>query len=74
MKTQGQLCCEALNLPVTLDSALSYKPEQVMEVYYSAELTKAFFVTLDFQLITNPAYNADRGPINVMGLRLHYEI
>ncbi len=56
------------------DSALSYKPEQVMEVYYSAELAKAFFVTLDFQRITNPAYNTDRGPINVMGLRLHYEI
>jgi high affinity Mn2+ porin len=28
-------------------------------------------VTLDYQLIANPAYNRDRGPVSVLGLRVH---
>jgi hypothetical protein len=30
-------------------------------------------VSLDFQRIANPAYNADRGPVNVVGFRFHAE-
>ncbi len=55
------------------DSALEYKPEQILETYYSAKLAKGFFLSTDFQRITNPAYNASRGPVNVGSLRLHYE-
>ena len=29
--------------------------------------------TLDYQLLTNPAYNADRGPVNFAGVRFHAE-
>ena len=32
-----------------------------------------FTVTADYQLITNPAYNADRGPVSVFSGRLHGE-
>ncbi len=28
-------------------------------------------MTLDYQLIVNPAYNRDRGPVSVFGARLH---
>jgi high affinity Mn2+ porin len=28
-------------------------------------------VTLDYQLIVNPAYNRDRGPASVLGFRIH---
>jgi high affinity Mn2+ porin len=28
-------------------------------------------VTLDYQFVTNPAYNRDRGPASVFALRLH---
>ena len=31
---------------------------------------KAFTFTADYQLITNPAYNRDRGPVSVFGARL----
>ena len=29
--------------------------------------------TLDYQFIVNPAYNRDRGPVSVVGTRLHYQ-
>ncbi|MDU6670667.1 MAG: carbohydrate porin [Bradyrhizobium sp.] len=28
-------------------------------------------MTLDYQLIVNPAYNRDRGPASLLGVRLH---
>ena len=36
-------------------------------------LTKQLTLTADYQLITNPAYNADRGPVHVFSGRLHGE-
>jgi high affinity Mn2+ porin len=50
---------------------LHYRPENVMEAYYSAALFDAAALSLDYQFIANPAYNADRGPVSVLGFRLH---
>jgi len=44
--------------------------ERIMETYYSFPLLAAR-VTLDYQLIVNPAYNRDRGPVSVLGFRVH---
>ena len=45
-------------------------PEQIVEAYY--QLPVSFFkLTLDYQFIVNPAYNADRGPASVVGARMH---
>ncbi len=30
-------------------------------------------ITVDYQHFNNPAYNADRGPVNVWGVRFHEE-
>jgi len=30
-------------------------------------------VSADFQYVVNPAYNADRGPVSIFGLRVHAE-
>jgi high affinity Mn2+ porin len=30
-------------------------------------------VTFDYQFIVNPAYNRDRGPVSLVGTRLHAE-
>jgi high affinity Mn2+ porin len=43
--------------------------EKIIETYYSFPLF-AWRMTLDYQLIINPAYNADRGPVSVIGTRL----
>ena len=55
------------------DGALNYRRERVLETYYSLALSKAFTLTADYQLIVNPAYNADRGPISIFSGRLHGE-
>jgi high affinity Mn2+ porin len=44
--------------------------ERIMETYYSFPVL-ASRVTLDYQLIVNPAYNRDRGPVSVLGFRVH---
>jgi len=49
-------------------------PEQISETYYSLALYKYAHLTLDYQLINRPGYNADRGPVSVFGLRLHLQI
>ena len=55
------------------DGRLNYRPEAILEVFYNARLAKAAWVTLDWQHILNPAYNADRGPVDVASVRLHTE-
>jgi high affinity Mn2+ porin len=55
------------------DGQLNYRPERVLETYYAYALTKSLTLTADYQLITNPAYNADRGPVSVFSGRLHGE-
>ena len=49
-----------------------YGPEQILETYYSLPLF-SWRVTLDYQLINHPAYNADRGPASVIGTRFHMQ-
>jgi high affinity Mn2+ porin len=48
-------------------------PEQIIETYYSLAVFSFAHVTADYQLINNPAYNRQRGPASVFGLRLHAE-
>jgi high affinity Mn2+ porin len=44
--------------------------EKILETYYSFPWF-ASRITLDYQLIVNPAYNRDRGPVSVLCVRLH---
>jgi high affinity Mn2+ porin len=44
--------------------------EQILETYYSVAL-RAWRITFDYQFVNNPAYNRDRGPVSVLGFRLH---
>lgn len=50
-----------------------YGLENVAETYYSAQLTSWLTASVDYQLIVNPAYNLDRGPVSVLGARFHAE-
>ena len=38
-----------------------------------SRLDKNFTLTADYQLIANPAYNGDRGPVSIFSGRLHGE-
>ena len=55
------------------DGALRYRPETIFEGYYSWNVWKAVSLTLNYQRIQNPAYNADRGPVDIIALRFHAE-
>lgn len=48
-----------------------YGRENAVEAYYSVALVSGIALTADYQFIANPAYNPQRGPISVLGLRLH---
>jgi high affinity Mn2+ porin len=53
------------------DGKLNYQPEMVVETYYAFSPVKWTSLTLDYQLIANPGYNADRGPISIFSGRIH---
>lgn len=55
------------------DGAIRPSSERVFELFYSAHVFAATFLSIDFQRITNPAFNADRGPVTVVGGRMHAE-
>ena len=58
--------------PLVGDGQLpNYTPEKVIESYYAFQMTKGLIVTADYQLLLNPAYNGDRGPVHVFSGRLH---
>ncbi len=59
--------------PLIGDGQLNYRRERILEAYYAFALTKALTLTADYQFITNPAYNADRGPVSIISGRLHGE-
>ena len=55
------------------DGALHYGPEMIAETYYRFELRKELYLSPDYQLIVNPAYNRARGPVQVWAVRVHAE-
>jgi high affinity Mn2+ porin len=55
------------------DGALNYGWEKGLETYYDFQICKNVHGALDYQFITDPAFNRDRGPVSVFGARLHWE-
>jgi len=53
------------------DGRITYQPEDIAELWYAVACGPSLTLTLDFQQIRHPAYNADRGPARVAGVRLH---
>ena len=56
------------------DGNLNYGTEKIIEAFYNLKLTKACWLTTDYQFVTNPGYNKDRsGPVHVFGIRGHIQ-
>ena len=51
----------------------NYGLETIFEINYNAKITDWLSVTPDYQLVINPAYNQDRGPVHAFALRFHTE-
>ena len=45
--------------------------ENILETYYRFQYNAAMAFTLDYQFIDNPAYNTDRGPVNLFAGRVY---
>lgn len=56
------------------DGALSYALETVGELYYKVRVIESIAFTGDYQFVVDPAYNRDRGPVHMFGLRAHVEL
>jgi len=51
-----------------------YGAESIIETYYLFQFGKMLGISLDYQFVANPAYNEDRGPVNIFGVRGHIEL
>jgi hypothetical protein len=55
------------------DGGLNYGLEKIFETYYTAHLWRGVSVAIDYQHVTNPGFNQDRGPASVVSFRIHVE-
>jgi high affinity Mn2+ porin len=56
------------------DGALDYGIEEIVEIYYKLVPLDWAALTLDYQFVNHPAFNRDRGPVSVFGVRVHLEL
>lgn len=73
LSRQGQRFFNAGGVGVLIGDGVLPHPglEEILETYYSLAVFTYGHVTADYQFIANPAYNTDRGPVSVFGIRLH---
>lgn len=55
------------------DGALSYGTEKILETYYNFKIWKTIHLTADYQFVSDPAFNRDRGPVSILAGRIHWE-
>jgi high affinity Mn2+ porin len=55
------------------DGNLNYGWEKIIETYYDFKIWKSIHGAFDYQFVTDPAFNRDRGPVSIFGARLHWE-
>jgi high affinity Mn2+ porin len=53
------------------DGALNYGTELIADLYYKLQIDDMISVSAIYQPIVNPAYNRDRGPVQVFTARVH---
>jgi hypothetical protein len=55
------------------DGGLNYGLEKIFETYYTAHIWRGVSMAFDYQHVSDPGYNRDRGPASVFSLRMHIE-
>ena len=55
------------------DGGQTYGAEKVLETYYSMRVNRHVTLAVNYQHVNNPAYNRDRGPVSIFGVRAHAE-
>ncbi len=55
------------------DGTIRASSERALDAFYSFNVHKALWLAGDYQRITNPGFNQDRGPVNILSVKLHGE-
>jgi high affinity Mn2+ porin len=55
------------------DGSIKPAMESSLDVFYSVNLRRSLWLSGDYQRVINPAFNADRGPVNIFSMRIHGE-
>jgi hypothetical protein len=55
------------------DGKLKQAPECVAEAFYSVNVLNPLWISADYQYLINPGFNAERGPVHIIGGRAHAE-
>ena len=51
----------------------NYVRENIVELFYQVKLFEQLFASLDYQFVSHPAYNHDRGPVSLVAARVHIQ-
>ena len=55
------------------DGRLAPGTEMVGEAFYGFNVASSIWISGDYELIVHPGFNVDRGPVSILGARLHAE-
>ena len=55
------------------DGSINPAMETALDVFYSVNVRRWLWLSGDYQHVINPAFNADRSPVNIFSARLHAE-
>jgi len=50
-----------------------YSRENIFEFFYQVKLFEQLYASLDYQFVSHPAYNSDRGPVSLLAARVHVQ-
>lgn len=55
------------------DGSINPATETAFDIFYNFNVRKFLWLSGDYQRVVNPAFNADRGPVNIFSTRIHIE-
>ncbi len=55
------------------DGRITPGSERALDLFYSLNYRKSFWLSGDYQHVSNPAFNRDRGPVDIFAARIHGE-
>jgi high affinity Mn2+ porin len=55
------------------DGHINPAAETAFDAFYSVNLHKSYWLSGDYQHVVNPAFNSDRGPVNIWSAKIHGE-
>jgi hypothetical protein len=55
------------------DGRINPAGERALDLFYSVNLGRSLWLSGDYQRVLSPAFNADRGPVNIFSARIHAE-